>query len=56
MDTGILDVAAYSRSEMKLDIHELMNPALRKPLPESSCSLTFPHQCGLSGGDMKGSW
>ena len=32
MDTGILDVAAYSRDEMKLDIHELMNPALRKPV------------------------
>src|SRR4029453_5534269 len=32
MDTGILDVAAYSRDEMKLDIHELMNPAWRKPV------------------------
>jgi len=54
MDTGILDVAAYSRDAMKLDIHELMNPGLRKPLP--ACSLTFPHQCQLTGGQMKGSW
>ena len=43
MDTGILDVAAYSRDEMKLDIHELMNPALRKPVTE--CGLKFPHEC-----------
>jgi NADH-quinone oxidoreductase subunit I len=55
MDTGILDVAAYSRSEMKLDIHELMDPHLRKPLPESACHLNFPHHCRLSGG-QKGSW
>ena len=54
MDTGILDVAAYSRDEIKLDIHELMNPALRKPVGE--CSLTFPHQCRPSGGQMKGDW
>ena len=32
MDTGILDLAAYSRSEMRLDIHELMDPRLRKPV------------------------
>jgi hypothetical protein len=54
MDTGILDVAAYSRDEMKLDIHELMNPELRKPLGD--CSLKFPHQCQLLHGQMKGSW
>jgi len=54
MDTGILDVAAYSREEMKLDIHELMDPELRKPLGE--CRLKFPHQCQLAGGQMKGSW
>ena len=30
MDTGILDVASYSREAMRLDIHELMNPKLRK--------------------------
>ena len=45
MDTGILDVAAYSREEMQLDIHELMDPKLRKPIKE--CSLKFPHQCRL---------
>jgi NADH-quinone oxidoreductase subunit I len=54
MDTGIVDVAAYSRNEMKLDIHELMNPALRKPVVD--CSLEFPHQCRVTGGQMKGSW
>lgn len=54
MDTQILDVAAYSRAEMKLDIHELMNPALRKPVGD--CSLTFPHQCRVTGGQMKGDW
>jgi NADH-quinone oxidoreductase subunit I len=54
MDTGILDVAAYSREEMKLDIHELMDPELRKPLRE--CGLKFPHLCQLAGGQMKGSW
>ena len=26
MDTQILDIAAYSRAEMKLDMHELLNP------------------------------
>jgi NADH-quinone oxidoreductase subunit I len=45
MDTGIVDVAAYSRQAMKLDIHELMNPALRKPI--GACTLPFPHQCRL---------
>jgi len=54
MDTGILDVAAYSREAMRLDIHELMNPTMRKPIRE--CNLTFPHQCKVSGGQMKGSW
>lgn len=55
MDTGILDVAAYSRDAMKLDIHELMNPSLRKPL-DKGCDLKFPHQCRLSEGGTKGSW
>ena len=32
MDTGILDVAAYSREAMRLDIHELMDPGLDKPI------------------------
>jgi NADH-quinone oxidoreductase subunit I len=54
MDTGILDVAAYSREAMRLDIHELMDPGLRKPI--SHCNLKFPHKCELSGGEMKGSW
>jgi NADH-quinone oxidoreductase subunit I len=54
MDTGILDLAAYSREEMQLDIHELMDPSLRKPIGE--CALEFPHQCELDGGQMKGSW
>ena len=54
MDTGILDVAAYSREEMQLDIHELMDPTLRKPIDE--CRLDFPHQCKLAGGETKGSW
>ena len=54
MDTGILDVAAYSRQAMRLDIHELMDPKLRKPLTQ--CNLNFPHKCELTGGKMKGSW
>jgi NADH-quinone oxidoreductase subunit I len=54
MDTGILDVSAYSREAMKLDIHELLNPELRKPI--SACSLKFPHQCALAGGKLKGTW
>ena len=54
MDTGILDVAAYSRAEMKLDIHELMDPALRKPV--GGCSLKFPHQCKLHDGQLRGAW
>jgi NADH-quinone oxidoreductase subunit I len=54
MDTGIVDVAAYSRDAMKLDIHELMNPALRKPV--GACTLKFPHECRLSAGGMKGGW
>lgn len=45
MDTEILDIAAYSRQSMKLDIHELMNPKLRKPVAE--CTLKFPHQCRI---------
>jgi len=34
MDTGILDVAACSREAMRLDIHELMDPGLRKPISQ----------------------
>ena len=45
MDTEILDIAAYSRQAMKLDIHELMNPKLRKP--DVQCTLKFPHQCRI---------
>ena len=54
MDTEILDVAAYTRDAMKLDIHELMDPKLRKPVNE--CTLKFPHQCALHGGQAAGSW
>ncbi len=61
MDTEILDIAAYSRDAMKLDIHELMDPRLRKPV--AACSLKFPHQCRIHGGrppgqpaPVKGSW
>jgi hypothetical protein len=39
---------------MRLDIHELMNPQLRKPIRE--CTLEFPHKCQLHGGEMTGSW
>ncbi len=39
---------------MRLDIHELMDPQLRKPLGD--CSLEFPHKCELNEGEMKGSW
>ena len=45
MDTQILDIAAYSRKEMKLDMHELLNPTLRKPV--ATCGLSFPHACGV---------
>jgi len=54
MDTGILDLAAYSREAMRLDIHELMDPNLRKPV--SGCDLPFPHKCKREDGAMKGSW
>jgi NADH-quinone oxidoreductase subunit I len=54
MDTGILDLAAYSREAMRLDIHELMDPELRKPLDD--CNLDFPHECEIHGGEMKGDW
>jgi NADH-quinone oxidoreductase subunit I len=54
MDTGILDLAAYSREAMRLDIHELMNPQMRKPIRE--CNLQFPHICQIQGGQMTGSW
>jgi hypothetical protein len=39
-----LDVAAYSREAMRLDIHELMDPGLRKPI--SYCNLKFPQSAG----------
>ena len=54
MDTEILDIAAYSRDAMKLDIHELMDPKLRKPVTQ--CALKFPHKCALHGGEEVGSW
>ncbi|MDP6990391.1 MAG: NADH-quinone oxidoreductase subunit I [Planctomycetota bacterium] len=54
MDTGILDVAATSRDAMKLDIHELMNPELRKPI--ATCELEFPHTCSVHGDERRGSW
>ena len=54
MDTNILDVAATSRQEMRLDIHELMDPSLRKPVKE--CKLKFPHECSVHGGATRGSW
>ena len=54
MDTGILDLAAYSREATRLDIHEFMKPELRKPI--SDCALSFPHECKVTGGGMKGSW
>ncbi len=54
MDTNILDVAAYSRDEMKLDIHELMDPKLRKATKK--CDLKFPHKCSFHNGEMTGSW
>jgi len=54
MDTGILDLAAYSREAMRLDIHELMRPELRKPIDK--CDLSFPHECKVKGGGMRGSW
>lgn len=54
MDTGILDIAAYSREEMQLDIHELMDPELRKPLKD--CNLKFPHQCTKDSSEIEGTW
>ena len=39
---------------MKLDIHELMDPALRKPV--GGCSLRFPHECQLHEGQIRGDW
>ena len=54
MDTGILDLASDTREGMRLDIHQLMDPELRKPVAD--CSLEFPHQCEVTGGEMKGSW
>jgi hypothetical protein len=54
MDTGILDLAAYSRAQMQLDIHELIDPKRRKPV--TGCNLKFPHSCKLNEGEMKGSW
>ena len=54
MDTGILDLAAYSREAMRLDIHELMDPELRKPLTD--CNLDFPHECQIHEGELRGAW
>jgi len=54
MDTGILDLAAYSREAMQLDIHQLMDPSLRKPVKE--CHLDFPHECNVTGQKLKGDW
>ena len=54
MDTNILDVAAYTRDEMKLDMHELMDPSMRKPRKE--CKLKFPHKCAIHNGQVRGSW
>jgi len=54
MDTEILDIAAYTRDAMKLDIHELMDPKLRKP--DIECNLKFPHQCALHGNKIQGDW
>ncbi|HIL38250.1 MAG: NADH-quinone oxidoreductase subunit I [bacterium] len=54
MDTGILDLAAFSREAMQLDIHELTDPSLRKPL--TGCDIEFPHECQLHGGEMRGAW
>ncbi len=54
MDTGILDLAADSREAMQLDIHELMDPKLRKPIGD--CNLKFPHTCKVTGEESKGSW
>jgi len=31
MDTRILDISAYTRDQMKLDLQELLNPGSRKP-------------------------
>ena len=54
MDTGILDLASFTREGMQLDIHQLMDPELRKPVTD--CNLDFPHQCEVTGGEMKGDW
>ena len=51
---NLIGHSAYSREEMQLDIHELINPQHRKPIGD--CSLNFPHQCELTDGEMKGSW
>ena len=39
---------------MWLDIHELINPGVRKPV--SHCDQQFPRRCAQAGGEMKGSW
>ncbi len=38
MDTQIMDIAAYSREDMLLDIRELLNPGSRKKNLESSAT------------------
>jgi len=45
MDTEILDIASTSRDGMKLDLHDLMDPKLRRPL--THCALSFPHHCAF---------
>jgi hypothetical protein len=39
---------------MRLDIHELMDPELRKPLTD--CGLDFPHECQIHEGELRGAW
>ncbi len=51
MDTKILDTAAYSREAMKIDIHELLDPKLRKPIKE--CDLEVPHRCNIKNPEEK---
>lgn len=38
MDTKILDIAAYSRQEMKLDMNKLLNPQSKRSVPSSIAS------------------
>ena len=52
MDTEILDIAAYSRDAMKLDIHELMAPPHLLQPPEAAPPLAV----GPKGRDQVGGW